>query len=234
MNKQNLVEIVNVRRYMEYVLKNTISRIKIKSLTENEISKVVNLQKESFADMAVYSVTWSVTSLRNHICIFPQGQLCAEFDGNLVGSCSSLIVSLKPDYADHTWSEITEFGSFSNHDPCVDGLYGADISVHPDFRHKGIATMLYNARKELAIKLNLRRIITGGRLYNYCNYSNMISADEYANKVVNGEIKDPVLSLQLKNGFKFIKILSNYLYDKRSLNYASFVEWLNPSYRILT
>jgi hypothetical protein len=30
-----------------------------------------------------------------------------------------------------------------------------------------------------------------------------MSADEYANKVVKGELKDPVLSFQLKNGFKF-------------------------------
>ena len=60
-----------------------------------------------------------------------------------------------------------------------------------------------------------------------------MSAQEYAEKVVNGELKDPVLSFQLENGFKFIKVLSDYLYDKRSLNYASFIEWLNPQYRIL-
>ncbi|HXS59814.1 MAG TPA: GNAT family N-acetyltransferase [Candidatus Sulfopaludibacter sp.] len=190
------------------------------------------MQKESFADMAIYSVTWSDFSLRNHIHIFPQGQLYAEFDGRLVGSCSSLIVSLKTDYEDHTWSDITDYGSFSNHNPNGDSLYGADISVHPDFRHKGIATMLYNARRDLAIKLNLRRIIAGGRLFNYCKFANIMSAKEYANKVVNGELEDPVLSFQIKNGFKFIKILSNYLYDKRSLNYASFVEWLNPAYKV--
>ena len=225
-------EIVDVRKYMDCKLINTITKIIIKNLTENEISKVVNLQKESFADMAIYSVTWSDFSLRNHIRIFPQGQLYAEFNGRLVGSCSSLIVSLKTDYEDHTWSDITEYGSFSNHNPDGDSLYGADISVHPEFRHKGIATMLYNARRDLAIKLNLRRIIAGGRLFDYCKYANIMSAEEYANKVVNGELEDPVLSFQLKNGFKFIKILSNYLYDKRSLNYASFVEWLNPSYKV--
>jgi hypothetical protein len=60
-----------------------------------------------------------------------------------------------------------------------------------------------------------------------------MSAQEYAEKVVNGELKDLVLSFQLENGFKFIKVLSDYLYDKRSLNYASFIEWLNPQYRIL-
>jgi hypothetical protein len=76
----------------------------------------------------------------------------------------------------------------------------------------------------------LRRIIAGGRLYNYHKYAKMMSVQEYAEKVVKGELKDPVLSFQLKNGFKFIKVLPNYLYDKHSLNYASFIEWLNPTY----
>jgi hypothetical protein len=57
-----------------------------------------------------------------------------------------------------------------------------------------------------------------------------MSAKEYAEKVVKKEIIDPVLSFQLNNGFHFIKILNDYLYDKRSLNYASFIEWLNPKY----
>ena len=122
---------------------------------------------------------------------------------------------------------------FTNHNPNGDSLYGADISVHPKFRCKGIATMLYNVRKDLAIRLNLRRIIAGGRLYDYYKYANIMSAQEYAKKVVNGELKDPVLSFQLKNGFKFIKVLPNYLYDKRSLNYGSFIEWLNPEYRVI-
>jgi ribosomal protein S18 acetylase RimI-like enzyme len=218
---------------MDYKLNNITPKVIIKNVTEKDISNILNLQKESFADMAVYSVNWSESSLRNHINIFPDGQFYAEFDGRMVGSSSSLIVSLKTNYAIHTWSEITEYGSFTNHNSNGDSLYGADISVHPDFRNKGIATMLYNSRRDLAIKLNLRRVIAGGRLFDYHKYAKIMSAQEYAKKVVNGELKDPVLSFQLKNGFKFIKILPNYLYDKRSLNYASFVEWLNPKYRIL-
>ena len=161
----------------------------------------------------------------------PEGQFVAvEPDDTIVGSASTLIVSLNPEYAEHTWKEITADGMFTNHNPNGDSLYGADISVHPQFRYRGIATILYNARKTLCIRLNLRRIIAGGRLYNYHKYAKIMSAQEYAEKVVKGELKDPVLSSQLKNGFKFIKILPNYLYDKHSLNYASFIEWLNPTY----
>jgi GNAT superfamily N-acetyltransferase len=119
---------------------------------------------------------------------------------------------------------------FTNHILSGDSLYGADVSTHPDSRGQGIATMLYDARKKLAIMLNLRRIIAGGRLFNYREYADKMSAQDYTEKVVNGELKDPVLSFQLKNGFKFIKILPNYLRDSRSLNYASFIEWQNPKY----
>ena len=59
----------------------------------------------------------------------------------------------------------------------------------------------------------------------------MGQASEYLNKVISGELYDPVLSFELENGFKFIKILPNYLDDVRSRNYASFIEWLNPQLR---
>jgi hypothetical protein len=88
--------------------------------------------------------------------------------------------------------------------------------------------MLYDARKQLVIELNLRRMIGGGRLFNYCEYANRMSVLEYAQKVIRRELRDPVLSFELDNEFKFIKILPNYLDDVRSLNYASFIEWINP------
>jgi hypothetical protein len=73
-------------------------------------------------------------------------------------------------------------------------------------------------------------MIAGGRLFNYCEYADRMSAQEYAEKVVKGELKDLVLSFQLGNGFNFIKILPNYMKDSRSLNYASFIEWINTKY----
>ena len=53
---------------------------------------------------------------------------------------------------------------------------------------------------------------------------------EYVQKVKRHEIKEPVLAFQLRNGFKFIKILPNYMKDPRSLNYATFIEWKNPDF----
>ena len=102
---------------------------------------------------------------------------------------------------------------FTNHSYDGNSLYGADISSHPKYRHEGIGSMLYNARKELAIKMNVRRMIAGGRLFNYCEYADKMSALEYAEKVIRRELRDPVLSFELDNGFNFIKILPDYLDD---------------------
>jgi ribosomal protein S18 acetylase RimI-like enzyme len=200
----------------------------VRNTQSDDISKIVDLQKESFPYLARYGNIWHPEELKSHLRIFPQGQFVAvEPDGLIVGSASTLMVSLNPEYAAHAWKEITANGMFTNHNSNGDSLYGADISTHPKHRHEGIGGMLYEARKKLAPMLNLRRMIAGGRLFNYSEYADKMSPFEYANKVIAGELKDPVLSFELDNGFRFIKILPNYLDDVRSLNYASFIEWLN-------
>jgi GNAT superfamily N-acetyltransferase len=206
----------------------TDTGVVIRNTLPEDILKIVQLQKESFPFLARYGNIWHPYELQSHLRIFSQGQFVAvEPDGTIVGSASTLIVSLDPEYADHTWKEITSDGMFTNHDLRGDSLYGADISTHPKYRHEGIGQMLYNARKQLARKLSLRRMIGGGRLFNYCEFASKMSALEYAQRVIKGELRDPVLSFELDNGFKFIKILPNYLDDVRSMNYASFIEWLN-------
>ncbi|MPZ05290.1 MAG: GNAT family N-acetyltransferase [Nitrososphaeraceae archaeon] len=203
----------------------------IRSTRLDDIEKIVKLQQESFPILARYDNIWHPEELKSHLQIFPLGQfVVVEEDGEVVGSASTLIVTLNPEYAEHTWKRITSDGMFTDHNPNGDSLYGADISTHPKFRHEGIGSMLYGARKELVLRLGLRRMISGGRLFNYQDYADKMSAFEYANKVINGELHDPVLSFELDNGFKFIKVLPEYLDDIRSQNYASFIEWLNPQF----
>ena len=209
---------------------NNDNSIIIRNIASEDIPDIVELQKQSFPLMAKDGLIWDEYHLESHIRIFPEGQFCAELGGEIIASSSSLVTSLTPDYREHTYKEATAYGMFTNHTLKGDSLYGADISTHPDSRGLGIATLLYDARKDLAVKLNLRRMIAGGRLFNYCDYAKNMSAQEYAEKVVRGELKDLVLSFQLNNGFKFIKILPNYMKDSRSLNYASFIEWINPKY----
>jgi ribosomal protein S18 acetylase RimI-like enzyme len=202
----------------------------IRPTTVADIPEIVRLQEESFAELAKLGNIWHPEELKSHLNIFPEGQLVAELEGIIVGSATSLIIHLNPNYADHTWMEITGNGMLTTHLPAGDTLYGADISTHPKVRHRGIGHKLYQGRKDITMRMNLKRMIAGGRLYNYCEYSEKLTPLEYALEVVNCKLHDLVLSFDLINGFQFIKILSNYLDDARSLNYASFIEWTNPHY----
>lgn len=210
---------------MEKISRN---RVTIRNTNYNDIPKIIELQKKSFPHMAAEGVIWQERHLKDHLKIFPEGQFVAEYKGQIVGSCSSLIVTLNPEYKEHTWLEVCGNSSFKNHTTKGDTLYAADVSTHPEYRRLGIATKLYDVRKQLAIKLGLKRIIAGGRIFNYCEYAKYMDPLEYVKKVKRHEIKEPVLSFQLRNGFKFIKILPNYLKDPRSLDYATFIEWKNP------
>jgi len=203
----------------------------VRNTQPEDISKIVNLQKESYPYLAPFGNIWRSEELESHLRFFPEGQFVAiEPDGTVVGSASTLIVSLNPEYAEHTWKDITADGLFTTHTPRGDSLYLADISTHPKYRHEGIGGMVIHEWKELVTKLNLRRMIGGGRLFNYTEHADRMSPYEYAEKVMKGELKDPVFTFELDIGFRFVKILPNYLDDVRSLNYASFIEWLNPKY----
>ena len=81
----------------------TIPGTSIDVIIRNIIYKILELQEVSFADMAAYGMVWPASYLRKHIHIFPQGQLCAEINGKIVASASSLVVTLKPPYSEqHT------------------------------------------------------------------------------------------------------------------------------------
>ncbi|AFS81361.1 hypothetical protein NKOR_07500 [Candidatus Nitrosopumilus koreensis AR1] len=209
---------------------NTKNYVTVRKMDLEDISKIIELEKVAFPYMAAEGVYWKPKHLKEHINKFPEGQIVAEYKDMIVGSSSSLIITLNPEYKEHSWREVCGDSMFKNHDPKGDTLYGAEVLTHPDFRRLGIATKLYNARKDLAIKLGLKRIIAGGRIFNYCEHAESLTPIDYVKKVKRHEIREPVLSFQLRNGFRFIKILPNYIKDSRSLNYATFIEWKNPNF----
>src|SRR5919199_1513985 len=98
------------------ILDNRRPAIIIRNIRQEDIPKIVALQKKSFPDVAAGLVS-APSFLENHIRIFPEGQFCAELKGKIVASASSLIVSLKPEYAEHTWYDIVGNRNITSHDP---------------------------------------------------------------------------------------------------------------------
>lgn len=147
--------------------------------------------------------------IERHLQVFPEGQFCAEVDGLIVGSATSLIVSLQSEYQNHSWSDIV--GNSTSHNGKGDSLYADDILTHPSYRRQGIGTALMNARKELCLKIGLRRIIGGARLYNYCLYAEHMSPQKYTQLVINKKLIDPYCPLTLKTDSSILKFFQTIL-----------------------
>ena len=85
-------------------------------------------------------------------------------------------------------------------------------------------------RDRICVDLNLTGIIAGGVIPGYAEHKDTISADEYIEKVVAGELYDPTLTFQLENGFEAPCALKNYMKDPAVDDYASLIVWHNPDY----
>lgn len=174
---------------------------------------------------------WTPDQLASHLRVFPEGQLVAATpDGVIMGMAASLIV-FWDDY-DHLddWDEFTDKGYFTNHDP-ESGmtLYGAEVMVDPGAQGMGIGKKIYSARRKLTVRLGLKRIRAGARLRGYGKHADQLDVVTYVQRVISGELGDPTLSFQLKQGFEVAAVVRSYLEDDPdSRGWAALIEWLNP------
>lgn len=165
-----------------------------------------------------------------HLQLFPDGQFVALDGDHVVGMTSTFRTTYDFEHPDHTFDDIITGGTFSNHDPNGPWLYGADVSVLPQYRGQGVGSRLYDARRTLCRRLNLRGQIAGGMMPGYRHYRDQMSVEQYAAAVAAGELHDPTLSVQLRNGFQVRGILRNYLHDEQLGNEATLIVWDNPDY----
>ncbi len=171
---------------------------------------------------------WKEDHIQSLIDKFPDGQVVLKINGELAGCALSIIVDYASFDNHHTYKEITGNYTFDTHDNAGDVLYGIDVFIKSEYRGLRLGRRLYDYRKELCEKLNLRGIAFGGRIPNYHKYASEISPKEYIEKVKRKEIHDPVLNFQISNDFHPSKILKGYLEgDKASNEVAVLLEWDN-------
>ena len=204
-------------------------RIRLRHLKLEDFQNLRDAMVQAYPDMA--GAIWKEDHIRTLIGLFPEGQLCVTVNGKVVASALSIIVDYDLYGDNHTYRQITGNYTFATHDPSGDVLYGIDVFVHPEFRGMRLARRLYEARKELCERLNLKSIVAGGRIPNYGQYADSLKPREYIDKVKLKEIYDPTLSFQLSNDFHVLKVMQGYLQgDTSSLEYATLLEWNNIYY----
>ena len=203
-----------------------IENIELDYLTIDDYKELKEAMLEVYASMP--DSYWRVSQLKSLINKFPEGQVVIRINGELAGCALSIIIDYSSFDDKHTYKEITGSYTFNTHDEDGDILYGIDVFIKAEYRGLRLGRRLYDYRKELAEKLNLRGIAFGGRIPNYHKFATTLSPKEYIEKVKRKEINDPVLNFQISNNFHPSKILKGYLEgDEHSNEFAVLLEWDN-------
>jgi predicted amidohydrolase len=206
-----------------------IENIELTFLNLVDYQELKEAMIESYATMA--DAYWKEHQIDSLISRFPEGQVVIKVNNQIAGCALSIIVDYSKFDDHHTYEEITGKYTFNTHTPSGDMLYGIDVFIKPEFRGLRLGRRLYDYRKELCERLNLKGVAFGGRIPNYHQYADKLTPKQYIDKVRRKEIDDPVLNFQISNDFHPFKIMKNYLNgDGDSNDYAVLLEWVNIYY----
>lgn len=207
-----------------------INKVAIRTLQLSDYEQLSQSFRRVYADGS--DVFWTREQIEKLITIFPEGQIVTVVGNKIVGCALAIIVDYDLVKNDHTYAMVTGKETFSTHNPKGNILYGIEVFIHPDYRGLRLARRMYDYRKELCEKLNLKAIMFGGRLPNYHKYADQMRPKEYIDKVRKREIFDPVLLFQLSNDFHVRKVMRNYLpNDEESKHFACLLQWDNIYYQ---
>lgn len=207
--------------------------VKVRAWREQDIPAIIEVQRAAYPDYPDVE-QYGRRKFGLALAAFPEGQLLAEVEGpggqaKVVAYATSLILQLDDDVP-YTYDEITGHGTFSSHTPTGDTLYGADIAVHPDYQGSGVAQALWGGRRELMRSYNLRRMVAYGRLLGYPDYAGRLTAREYVDGVVSGELHDRALTAHTRAGYRVLDVRLDLMADPSSLDWATILELENPDF----
>ncbi|WP_409254123.1 GNAT family N-acetyltransferase [Bacillus sp. SCS-153A] len=200
----------------------------IRTYNTADFPGLIKVQQESFPPPFPSDLWWNEEQLTNHITLFPEGALCIEVEGEIAGSITGMITSFDPSNIQHTWSEVTDDGFIRTHEPSGNALYIVDIGVSPKYRGLGLGKALMQSMYEVVIQLKLERLLGGGRMPGYGKAAGQMTASQYLDTVVKGDIYDKVITFLLRCGRLPVGVIPDYLEDEESLNNAALMEWRNP------
>ncbi len=210
-------------------MKEEIHNVELAPLTISDYAELKSVMIDAYG--AIDDAHWEEHQVLTLLSIFPEGQVVVKINGDIAGCALSIMIDSTKIDEHHTYKEITGDYTFKTHDFNGDTLYGIDLVVIPAYRGLRLGRRMYEYRKQLCEKLNLKSILLGGRIPNYHKYADEIGPKEYIEKVRLREIHDPVLDFQLSNDFHPVRILKNYWQeDTDSRSYAVLLKWNNVYY----
>jgi predicted N-acetyltransferase YhbS len=154
--------------------KKSPATLEVRVAKTGDIPGILDLISRAYPGIENYSSGMIKGQLNN----FPEGQFVAVFEGAVVGYCASSRIDEAVALAPHDWATITGNGFGSRHDATGDWLYGIEMAVDERRRGLRIGKRLYEARRVLAERLELRGIVFGGRMPGYARAKAKVGTPE--------------------------------------------------------
>lgn len=201
--------------------------VRIMPMQPDHLAGAVALQRLCFPPPFPESYLWGEEDLEQHLARFPEGQFIALAGDLVVGSSSNNRIPLARWDQRLNWYETNGGPWFEGYDENGDALYGADISVHPEFRRMGIGRELYASRFELVQTLGLKAYITGCRVpgLKQAIQEEGTTLEQYVREVSLGTRNDRVITPLLKMGLTLVGWHDDYMMDEESCNSGALLEW---------
>ncbi len=201
-----------------------MTELRYVNLSEDLAEALADIERMCFP-LADPAELLSAEDLCAYARVFPEGVFVAMDGDAPVGMGAGIFLDFDFDHPQHSILEITGEHQCGNHDPAGEWYYGTDITVHPDHRRRGIGRELYRLRKDLVRRHGKRGIIAGGSIPGFFHHKDTMTAHDYVDRVVAGELYDPTLTFQIENGFEVRGLLENYLADEADDGWATLIVW---------
>ncbi|MEO6093230.1 MAG: GNAT family N-acetyltransferase [Novosphingobium sp.] len=202
------------------------AKLIIRPATRRDARAIAQLSAKVYGKVDAFTQA----EVRGQINNFPEGQFVADYEGNIIGHCATMIVTEEQAFTPHNWEEITGGGYGRPTLPEGEIVYGFEVCVDPEFRRLRIGQRFYNKRKELCQNLELKGIAFAGRMPGYARRSREFpNPKDYIDAVVEKRIKDNVVNFQIAQGYEPKGVLPDYIpQDKDSGGNAVMMYWANP------
>ena len=166
---------------------------------------------------------------------FPAGQFAAQRisgpnAGHCVGMAATMRTSRPPTEPILPWMEAIGDLRLGAHESDGEWLYGVEMAVHTMYQGHGIGTGLYQARFDLARRLNLRGWYAVGMLMGYRGHADAMDVNEYGEKVMARELKDPTVTMQMNRGFRAERVITDYVDEPAAGDAGVLIVWENPDF----
>lgn len=199
---------------------------------EKLIDDFVRVNRETWGDLVPEKYIWTLEKISSQLNTCPDLLYCGFVNERMVGTLSMMLIHESIAKGSKSWEKTTANGTLQSHDPTGDCIFGADLSVSPNYQGMAVAEAIMDKAFLLSVVLSNRKgSFLGSRIPRYHKLANRMSVEDYVfGEKRDGKTRDPEIRLYQSEGFQLIKIIPDYMEDPESLNYGVLMFWPNPYY----